>query len=292
MRLPSPVLERLVQGWAYTKRARVHYENGRIRITRGQRAILIPRAHLPFVRVVVEQFDVFWSAVDHLDGVVDYSTPARHRYRDTGLDFWLPSLPEEPDAIRAYFRYGGPAVGALAFDVGAHSGVATYALSQAVGPSGHIVAFEPDPIAYEYLRRNVVLHSLTNVTTVPMALAGTSGVRRFNREGSLGSSFADMIDRHGKMVTVDVVCLSFADAVARYGVPSFAKIDIEGAELEVLEAAVDLFRVHPITCVLDTGHVIDGALTADRVEAIFRRAGYRATTHRGIGGTVTYAGPP
>ena len=92
---------------------------------------------MPYAHDLVEHFDSYYRVVvPDGDGVIDYSAPRLHRYVNSGLEFHLPSLPEEEEATESYFRWYTPKPGDLVIDSGAHAGVSTYALSQAVGPRG------------------------------------------------------------------------------------------------------------------------------------------------------------
>jgi FkbM family methyltransferase len=53
--------------------------------------------------------------------------------------------------------------------------VSTYFLSQAVGPTGKVFAFEPDPIAWESLTHNIGALNMRNVHPVQKAVAGKAG---------------------------------------------------------------------------------------------------------------------
>ena len=100
-----------------------------------------------------------------------------------------------------------------------------------------MIAFEPDPVNFSFLVRNIDRHKLTNVTPVQAAIAGKAGRAAFNCEGATGSGLARHIDRAsvGNIVMVDA--LSLEDAFTRWGNPQFCKIDIEGAEVEVIASA-------------------------------------------------------
>jgi hypothetical protein len=80
----------------------------------------------------------------------------------------------------------------------------------------------------------------------------------------------------GNVVSVPTVTL--ADAFAQWGPPTFCKIDIEGAEIAVIDAAHDLLRNSTCHFALDTNHLVGGAFTDTRIEDLFRRSGYEATS--------------
>jgi FkbM family methyltransferase len=147
-----------------------------------------------------------------------------------------------------------------------------------------VIAFEPDVTNRTCLGSNVNRHELDNVTVIPAAMAGATGKATFYAEGSQGSRLALPEYTRGPLVPVDTV--SLADACSRYGVPDFVKMDIEGAEVEVLDAARALLTKERIAMVLDTDHLLNkqrksgngDVFTVGRVEEILRSCGYVTET--------------
>ena len=72
--------------------------------------------------------------------------------------------PEETAWIASHLRHGDCLV-----DLGAHVGYHSLLAARAVGPRGHVVAFEPDPANYECLRLNIARAGLSNVQAFPLA---------------------------------------------------------------------------------------------------------------------------
>ncbi len=129
------------------------------------------------------------------------------------------------DAIRSFVSESD-----CAWDAGAHHGYVTLALSRRVGPTGRVYAFEPAPYNLAVLRRHVAWNRLANVDIMPVALGGRDGAVRF---GGTGSSQTFRIDRGNEFVQVASVASLLAHGVRT---PDFLKLDVEGAEADVLEA--------------------------------------------------------
>ncbi|MGI8794951.1 MAG: FkbM family methyltransferase [Acidimicrobiales bacterium] len=136
--------------------------------------------------------------------------------------------------LRGHVQSGGHVV-----DVGAHVGVVSAVLARQVGPEGSVLAIEPDAENLVYLERNMAAHGFTNVRTLQVAAAGKDGVRSFR------ITTAD--DSHGfyehplaaTVRTVKVEARSLAAIVAPISNLALVKIDVEGAEVEVLRAGLD-----------------------------------------------------
>jgi FkbM family methyltransferase len=140
--------------------------------------------------------------------------------------------------------------GSVALDIGAHVGVTTILLADAVGSEGRVVAVEPYSAAFAVLTRNLERNRIANVRPLRVAMAATSGVLRLfvNRDhtgfNSLNQANAADFGRDPAAVTqVDVEALTLDDLVEREDLaPSFIKIDCQGAELDILKGAARLLR--------------------------------------------------
>lgn len=265
----------------------VRFSEDVIELSRAGKTIKIASKHWMFVRDVALDFDSFFETIVSHGCVLDFSQPQAHVYRGTGLQFMLTSLPEESAAIESYFSAAAPKAGSLAFDIGANCGVTTQRLAQMVGPKGRVIAFEPDPENYQALLSNIRHHGLTNVAPIPKAVSEKEGTSQFNLEGSLGSGLSAFIPRPVAGRACQVECMTLSQSFLDFGTPSFVKMDVEGAELSILESSEATLRRFPCSFALDTGHRVGDGDTAERVETIFRRAGYESGTLRLEGGCVT-----
>lgn len=125
--------------------------------------------------------------------------------------------------------------GMTVVDVGANWGYFTLAAAHWVGPSGRVVAFEPERRLFTMLAGNVARNRLAHVTPRQLAVAeasGRVGLCAFDeRSGNWGTS---QITSVGGGQLCEVVALD--DQLDREGVAEvdLLKIDVEGAEWEVI----------------------------------------------------------
>jgi FkbM family methyltransferase len=273
------------------------FDRERVSLVRGDREILLPGRHTLFAPYVADNFDVFAASVTPrmVDGrrVADFSGPGVHHYTSLDADFEMPAFPEAIAFDDEYFKYGAPAAGDLVFDLGANVGLVAYALAQQVGPGGRVVSFEPDPDSLDYLTRNVTRHRLEQVTVEPLAIAPEAGRLEFYAEGTITSGLASarrdslMTQSMGSVITIDAITL--ADAVERHGMPAWIKMDIEGAEIDVIAGVRDLLSSYYPHMVIDTSHWVGGETTAARVEALLTDIGYSVVTEEPGGSQLTWA---
>lgn len=140
--------------------------------------------------------------------------------------------------------------GQTVYDVGANIGFFTILCSRLVGPQGKVYAFEPIPQNIATLRHNIELNGLANVVVIEKALSSVTGtaemfVSPWSAFHSLNVDGATKQDNHGPEageITVQTVTLD--EFVATEGVPApdLIKIDVEGAELIVVQGMTETLR--------------------------------------------------
>ena len=141
--------------------------------------------------------------------------------------------PEEYAAFRQ-----AVAPGATVLDVGANLGAYTLLFAMWVGQSGRVFAFEPAPESFAGLLAHVSLNGLADrVTAHQVAVSDTEGVIAFQASGRDGANRIAAAGRQSQDIlqigstTVDAFCRRMAVS------PGLIKIDVEGAELQVLQGA-------------------------------------------------------
>jgi FkbM family methyltransferase len=291
----NPVIQALSRRRCAPFGAGLKFSATAVDIVKGNRVIRIAPKNWLYAPSIAQSFDSYFSQVEPTaEGdslVVDYSGPRLQKYRTSGLEFEINSFPEEDSAIDDYFHWYRPTEGDVVFDLGAYCGVSTYAFSKSVGESGRVYSFEPDASSYALLLRNIDRHQLQNVTPMRLAVAATSGESAFNQEGTLGS----VLSRHSPRATTGTVSkvttIDLPTACERFGLPAFIKMDIEGSELEVLDASRGFLKENDIQFALDTHHWVDGIRTTQQVEQIFGECGYETASSDASGFWTTWARP-
>jgi FkbM family methyltransferase len=173
--------------------------------------------------------------LDHLPGDHLVSTlPGGERVRAAARYRQLSWNPEEYRAFRAAVRPG-----AVVLDVGANVGSYTLLFAIWVGPAGRVFAFEPAPEAREGLRKHVALNGLADrVEIAPYAASSIAGSARFRIDGASGANAIATGGDRGHAASIDVETTTIDAFCDRHRVrPDVVKIDVEGAELDVLAGA-------------------------------------------------------
>lgn len=134
--------------------------------------------------------------------------------------------------------------GAVFYDVGANVGVFTLLAGTRVGAGGCVCSFEPLPRNLHYLRLHVALNHLQNCVVFDKAVCDRVATLQFSAK-DWEPSMARLSPRGELSVTATTLdaCV-YGDAPIRP--PNVVKIDVEGAELDVLKGAMrTLSEFHP-----------------------------------------------
>ena len=134
--------------------------------------------------------------------------------------------------------------GAVILDVGANLGLSSIAMAVA-NPGARVIAFEPNPVTYGYLQRNIA--PFGNIEAVQAAASDRATMLYFHPAAyAAGSHVVGSGHIQTGMPTVEVRALALDDVVAERGIaPSFIKLDVEGHEPEALAGArrlIERFR--------------------------------------------------
>lgn len=138
--------------------------------------------------------------------------------------------------------------GDVVWDVGANVGLFAFSAAYITGKEGDVVAIEPDLWLVSLLRKSVMIQGAdtARVSVISAAAAREAGIRSFyvarrsratNYLEGYGSSQTGGVREEQLIMTITLDWLS-----RRFALPDVLKIDVEGAELEVLQGASEIFK--------------------------------------------------
>ncbi|MFW9794936.1 MAG: FkbM family methyltransferase [Candidatus Thorarchaeota archaeon] len=132
--------------------------------------------------------------------------------------------------------------GDTVFDVGANLGWYTTLIGKRIGPHGSVVGIEPLPSVFSLLKKNISLNELENVILLNKAVAGKteSGfIHLFEGEPDTHASIKPLGRTKLKRISIQLCTIdSIINELDLH--PNFVKIDVEGAEMELLDGAISL----------------------------------------------------
>jgi FkbM family methyltransferase len=181
-------------------------------------------------------------------GILRRFIPAHVRFTRAGESFLRGGEREVhllPDLVPA---------GSVAVDVGAHIGDYTYSLCKSVGPTGHVIAIEPQP---DLARRLVVATRRLGlpVTVHHCGLSSKDGEAELfipREDGRDAIGFATLEHRGGQGKSYRVPLRRLDDLCRDVpGRISFMKVDVEGHELEVFRGGTETLKKHRPTLIVE-----------------------------------------
>lgn len=107
-------------------------------------------------------------------------------------------------------------------------------------PESTVIGFEPDPILFELLKSNVAAFKLSNIDLRNEAVWNNDEYLFFETDPSLSGH---LVANHGGVSsnqTVKVKAMRLKNFLAEFEAIDFLKIDIESAEMEVMEDIAEL----------------------------------------------------
>ncbi len=146
-------------------------------------------------------------------------------------------------SIEAHLHPGGTFV-----DIGANIGQHTLVAATLVGAHGRVISFEPGAKQRARLMRNIEINGLKNVDVRPYGLSRQAGLHELFNINSLndGQSTLAKPDKD-KDYPSEIVQLRTLDEQAADVSSCVVKIDVEGAEMEVLQGAEGFIaRTRPV----------------------------------------------
>ena len=169
--------------------------------------------------------------------------------------------------------------GDVLYDVGGHIGFVSLVGAQLVGLEGRVFAFEADPENASRIRDHAQMNALPQVEVVPGAVWSECKTIPFYRAPTSSSRNTGTVTGEAgnasveRMIVVEAVTL---DRFARdHRPPAVIKIDVEGAEAEVLKGAETVFLTGKPLLICEIHH----ARSSEAVVSWLESVGYSWTWH-------------
>jgi FkbM family methyltransferase len=179
-------------------------------------------------------------------------------------------IPEHEEIIIKQFHVKQ---GDVVLDVGAHIGKYTIISSKRVGPAGKVIAIEADPENFDMLNRNIKLNQLNNVIALNYAAYSQAAkIKLYVADEQSGSPLYNTITTkrakpNQKFIEINANTLDNLLQLAGIGREGGAgaeevnwiKIDVEGAEFDVLKGATNILsKSKDIALLIEVHNLSDG----------------------------------
>ncbi len=161
-------------------------------------------------------------------------------------------------------------------DAGANIGVWSVMAARRMSEGGRVFAFEPNPSTFVTLRDMArVAHGPGTIQPVQAALGQRRGTAHIVFDGDSTLAHLGTAGIPVPLTTIDVFCES--NQVA----PSAIKIDVEGAELDVLRGARQVMATCRPTILLELHYRPEMGCTPEALLPLLKDLGYRAHAPHG-----------
>jgi len=243
-----------------------------------------------FVRALPARFAVALRSRLELERWLDYDR-ATIKLRVTSrseLEVRLKSCEKEPETVAWLEKTLTPE--SVVYDIGANVGAYALVAAAICGGRTTVYAFEPGSETYASLVRNIDANGLAaSVTAFPVAIGAKTGVTRFSYssiEAGAARHAGIMESGSAGNLANPVLCYQLDDFVRSFKLkpPTHMKVDVDGAELEVLTGAAETLESPGLRWVLieaDFGGHATSALRSALETHGFRLEGDHP--HRGSG---------
>jgi len=170
------------------------------------------------------------------------------------------------DDVLEHFQ---PKQGDIVIDVGAHLGRYSLISSNRVGKEGKVISIEANPTVFEKLNKNLELNQVTNTTSLNYAVSSEkTKIKLFLLDESNDTYHAGntiIRDRYNLTTpkeerSIEVNANTLDNILPSVGIRvedvNWIKIDVEGAELEVLKGASNILaKSKDIALLIEVHHV-------------------------------------
>ena len=170
----------------------------------------------------------------------------------------------------------------VVFDVGAHIGLCAIPLSHSIANDGVIYAFEPGAANVKFLKRNIAYNSISieKIKVLPYLVGAESKEEIPFHESRTASAMNSIIPYKANNITMTVYKkqVSLDDFCSQNSiVPEVIKIDVEGAEISVLEGAKEILECFKPAIMLSVHprHLEMMGSSIEKLVSLIKSCGYK-----------------
>ncbi len=194
---------------------------------------------------------------------------------------------KEIDAIIYHSHYDGNhqfRKGDIVVDAGARIGTFTTKISAAVGNEGTIIAVEPEPGNFAFLKKNIDANRLSNVIAIQKMLWSRTDRLALHLSGHAAAHSAYLDEFYSPTGdSLGVEAESLDNILSELGIESvnFVKMDIEGSEIEALEGMSRTLK-SDVRLAIAAYHPVMGKLTHSVIIPRLEQLGFKTTYAEGL----------
>ena len=201
---------------------------------------------------------------------------------------WLLEVPDnscilgcyEEENVKEVIKYSKP--GQVIYDIGANAGYFSLLFSSLVSDSGRVISFEALPRNCDILKDHLNLNRLSNIKLVEGCVSDHEGEIEFSdHPNPVVNTYLSRSPVFAGSKKITVPCHSLDALIGSLSIPpaDIIKIDVEGAEYDVLKGAAELLhKYRPV--ILLALHDNHNPGVSSRCIEFLRSQNYRVVTTR------------
>jgi FkbM family methyltransferase len=185
--------------------------------------------------------------------------------------------------VEAAIRLHGSVKGATCWDLGTHFGIYTVGMAMAVGNTGQVAGFEPDPVSFRRCQRHIRMNALNWVKLFNVAVSAVEGQSELILSQGSGASTShlayesELANANTAKVSIKMVTLDHLVAQGEIRPAQFIKVDVEGHGAKAIAGARQTIAAHRPTIVMS----FHSHWELEGTQAILEPLGYRSFTPEG-----------
>jgi len=161
------------------------------------------------------------------------------------------------------------------FDIGAHFGYYTLLSHKLIGKGGRIIAFEPSPIPFDFLKRNIGINKIKNIKIENLLVGNDNDQHLFYHSG-LGGTMSSIKPSNNLPLSIKIFSTTldyYCEKNKLY--PDFIKIDVEGAELLVIKGMNKILQRKNLKILIELHKPQLSQQKINSLYYILRKSGFR-----------------
>jgi len=214
-------------------------------------------------------------------GEVDLRRNCKITYKNLGLTLLQCPEFEYEHSFQLYRDLFPDLKGSVVFDCGACCGLDAILFTRE--GAKHVYCLEPDSKNFENLHLNTQGYP---ITCIQKALFNNDGHVEFSSENSQGSMVLgktidipiEQLKSVRKCESIKVECVTLDTMVLKYGMPDIVKIDIEGAEYDLVDSMNSVLE-HGVPVLFEIHQRVQKIEHYDRLVKYIESFGYTVTLH-------------
>ncbi len=166
----------------------------------------------------------------------------------------------------------------VVFDIGANIGLYSL-MAGKFRKDIKIFSFEPEPISYDRLIKNIQRNKIDNITPFQLAIGDIKKTAKLKITGNKAGCTQHHISKKNKGINIEMNSIDNLIKSEKITIPDLIKIDVEGYEFNVLLGMKQILKNYkPIIFIeIHPKKILDYGKTKEDIDNLLNKYGYKKT---------------